>query len=72
MFVKAISLKLTSNFKFAFILSRGRTLLILGHMLENKVAAIELFKMYAIDVISLESFHQLTSSLIYDVIPPKG
>ena len=60
----------TLNMKFVFKLSRGPSAI-------NKMAVIELFKMYAIwtslvNAISLESFHKSTSNLIYDVILPKG
>ena len=42
----------------------------------TKMAAIKLFNMYAIDTPCerdiFRIFHQSTSTLIYDVIPPKG
>ena len=54
MLVNAISLKpfpqLTSDLKIVFILSRGRMLFILGHLLKPRcMVAIKLFNMYAID-----------------------
>ena len=67
MLVNVISLKpfpqLTSNFKFVFILSRGRTLLILGPYTKNKKAAIKLFKMYAIDTPCERDTFRMVSSI---------
>ena len=54
------------NLKFIFILSRGRTLLILGHLLKARSLPSNF-----VNAISLELFHQSTSNLIY-VIAPKG
>ena len=42
-----------------------------GPSAENKMAAIKIIKMY-VNAISLQWFHQSTSSLIYEVISPKG
>ena len=48
----------------------------LGPSAKNKIAAIELLKLNAMDTPCehniLESFHQSTSNLICDVKPPKG
>ena len=78
--VNAISLEpyplSTSNFKFVFILSRGRTLLILGHLLKTKWLPSNFLKCMLwtplVNGISLESFHQSTLNFLYDVIPYKG
>ena len=47
-----------------------------GPCVKTKMAAIELFNMYAIDTpceaIALEPPNQLTSNLVYEVILPKG
>ena len=42
-----------------------------GPSAENKMAAIEIFEMY-VNAISLQWFQQSTSSLIDEVISPKG
>ena len=79
MLVNAISLEplpqLTSNLKFVFILSRGQTLYILGHLLKTRLPPSTFLKCMLwtslVNAISLEPFHQLTSNLIYNVILPK-
>ena len=62
MLVNAISLKpfhkSTSNLKLVFIMSRGRTLLIFGHLLKTR------WLPTLVKTISLESFHRPTSNLI--------
>ena len=74
--MNAISLEphpqLTSNLKFVFILSRGQTLYILGHVLKTRWPPSNFLKCMLwtsfVNAISLESFHQLTSNFIYNVI----
>ena len=76
--MNAISLELlnqsTSNLVYDVIPPKGRTLLILGHLRKLRWPPsnflICMLWTPLVNAISLEPLHQLTSILVYDVIPP--